>query len=406
MDTTYKSFIELKKDVILVKGALNSAIYDLNIGFVYSINSNASMFLESLLEHKTSFTAEETAYINQLKKLNLLDDVQINVRHFFPDNRYSLNFAWLELTGICNEKCLHCYGEFGEKKKEKSLTFNQWKDVLTQLKNSRCEKIQFIGGEPLMYPHFEQLLEHAIKLDFNDITVFTNATLITKSLISEFKKHNIKVKVSLYGHKPEVHDAITQIRGSFKRTILNLENLKANGIQTTIAVIIMKENEKYINEILSFIRSSNLGKYGYDVIRKVFGGKQSSHLPSETITRLKYQKEPEFYTNKYLFEKSLFENTCWFGKFAIASNGNVLPCVFERNKSYGNVIDDSISQILSSEKLQTLWDLNKDLVNVCKDCEFRYACKDCRPLGECECGDLFGKYSRCTYNPYTGIWNL
>ncbi len=406
MDAKHKSFIELKKDVILVKGALNSAIYDLNTGLVYSINSNAAMFLESLLEHKTRFTAEEKDYVTQLKEMNLLDNSKCKIKQFLSNEIYSLNFAWLELTGICNEKCVHCYGEFGENKKYESLNINQWKDVLNQLKGVGCQKIQFIGGEPLLYPNFEHLLKYSAQMEFKDITVFTNATLITKNLISIFKEHNIKVKVSLYGHTSEVHDAITQIKGSFHKTISNLSDLKENGIQTTIAIIIMKENEKYINDILSFVRSSNYGNFGYDVIRKVFGGNQNHHLTSDNISRLKYQREPDFYTNKHSFENALFRNTCWFGKFAIESNGNVLPCIFERNKSYGNLVTTSISQILSSNKLHAFWSLSKDSIKVCKDCEFRYACKDCRPLGECECGDLFGKYTRCTYDPYTGNWNL
>lgn len=401
-----KSFIELKKDVILVRGALNAAIYDLNSGLVYSINHSAVTFLESMLETDDSFTAEEINYISQLKEMQLINSSQCRIRHFESDEVYSLDFAWLELTASCNEKCLHCYGDFGYRGKNKALDFNSWKDVLNQLKDVGCKKIQFIGGEPLLYPKFEQLLKYAVQLEFDDITVFTNATLITEDLIYNFKEHNIKVKVSLYGHTPEVHDSITQIKGSFYKTISNLERLKENGIQTTIALIIMKENEKYINDILTFIRSSNFGNYGYDVIRKVFGGKQSPHLPSDKVTRLKYQNEPNFYTSKHTFKKALFRNTCWYGKFAIASDGSVLPCVFERNKRYGDIVNSSVSQILLSKQLRTMWDLSKDSINVCKDCEFRYACKDCRPLGECDKGDFLGKYSRCTYDPYTGNWNL
>ena len=47
--------------------------------------------------------------------------------------------------------------------------------------------------------------------------------------------------------------------------------------------------------------------------------------------------------------------------------------------------------------------LTKDKVDQCKDCEYRYACPDCRPdsLGE----DKLAKPWYCLYNPYDGEWN-
>ena len=41
---------------------------------------------------------------------------------------------------------------------------------------------------------------------------------------------------------------------------------------------------------------------------------------------------------------------------------------------------------------------------VCKDCEFRYCCHDCRPLAEGVAGNKKAKYPRCCYNPYDGEW--
>jgi hypothetical protein len=54
------------------------------------------------------------------------------------------------------------------------------------------------------------------------------------------------------------------------------------------------------------------------------------------------------------------------------------------------------------------WASTKDQVAVCKDCEYRYVCFDCRPLSEGAAGGradyLHAPYPRCTYNPYTGEW--
>ena len=47
--------------------------------------------------------------------------------------------------------------------------------------------------------------------------------------------------------------------------------------------------------------------------------------------------------------------------------------------------------------------IKKDDIDVCKDCEFRYICTDCRSIIK----DLNYRYSqpvKCKYNPYLGKW--
>ena len=56
--------------------------------------------------------------------------------------------------------------------------------------------------------------------------------------------------------------------------------------------------------------------------------------------------------------------------------------------------------------MQKCWHTTKDHVEKCKDCEYRYACNDCRPLAQ---GSDSGKRwlassVDCLYNPYTGKW--
>ena len=49
------------------------------------------------------------------------------------------------------------------------------------------------------------------------------------------------------------------------------------------------------------------------------------------------------------------------------------------------------------------WFINKDQIAVCKDCEFRYICTDCRAYIE-NPEDMYSKPLKCAYNPYTSEW--
>ena len=43
-------------------------------------------------------------------------------------------------------------------------------------------------------------------------------------------------------------------------------------------------------------------------------------------------------------------------------------------------------------------------IHVCKDCEFRYICTDCRAYIE-DPNDILSKPLKCGYNPYTAEWS-
>jgi radical SAM protein with 4Fe4S-binding SPASM domain len=44
------------------------------------------------------------------------------------------------------------------------------------------------------------------------------------------------------------------------------------------------------------------------------------------------------------------------------------------------------------------WNISKDQISVCQDCEFRYVCQDCRAFTLDN--NLYSKPAKCTYNPY------
>ena len=82
-----------------------------------------------------------------------------------------------------------------------------------------------------------------------------------------------------------------------------------------------------------------------------------------------------------------------------------MPCVFARNVSYGNVMELTIREILQQDMLKKCWGLIYDDIDGCKECEFRYACKDCRPVAYAKTGCLTEKNYKCLYNPLEGVWD-
>lgn len=399
----------LRNNCYLVNGYHNSAIYDLNNRKVYSVNKSGRNLLEKYLKHdKIVEDKDDKEFIALLTKYGLItenkdeSDNTDNINKVEPQ----LKYAWLEITGKCNLKCVHCYGQFGANhvKNKDYLSTEEWKTIIDTLIKNNCREIQLIGGEPMVHKDFYEILKYAYKKGMKRIDVFTNATLINEESIKIFKETNANVRISLYGSNQETHEKITKTKGSFNKTERALKLLRDNNIKTNIAVVIMKENENNISEIREYINLLGLEYSGYDVIRPSCVMNNQEHMVTNYDTiKSRYNVAPEFYTCEESFYSNHFYNSCWNGKIAITANGDIIPCIFARNDIIGNVKDVSSLEKLKKNIIKK-WSITKEEVMVCKDCEFRYCCHDCRPLAEGVAGNKKAKYPRCCYNPYDGEW--
>ena len=392
----------INKNIIFVQGKVNGAIYDFNTSKVYSLNPPGCQILKEYINGQEISNKE---YLKNLSNNHLIDyNYKPSKYHIKTNKNIELEMAWLEITQSCNLKCLHCYEGNSHISEKNILKTEDWFNIIDQLVELNVKRVVVIGGEPCCYKNVASIIEYLAHKKINT-TLFTNATCISNKLINTIIEKKIQVKVSIYGHNPEIHDKITGIKGSFKKTIDNVNYLIQNGIKVSSALIIMKENEDYLDDIVSFIKNTGMNYSRYDVIREVFGGTQNLHIPKnkEVIKKL-YLTKPNFKADKNVFINNHSKNTCWYGKISILENGNIIPCEFERDIIYGNVKDTTIAEIINSPETIKHWFYTFDQIEECKDCEYRFACKDCRAMGLAKCRNISDKNPRCLYNPKKGIW--
>lgn len=99
------------------------------------------------------------------------------------------------------------------------------------------------------------------------------------------------------------------------------------------------------------------------------------------------------------FTEGILKNRCLNRKISITADGMIKNCPCMSN-SYGNVNNHSIVDIFLSKDFRKYWNIRKDEIHVCKDCEYRYLCSDCRAF----LNSLYEKPSKCMYNPYKQKW--
>lgn len=101
--------------------------------------------------------------------------------------------------------------------------------------------------------------------------------------------------------------------------------------------------------------------------------------------------------------ESIHKNSCLNRKISIDYDGNIKNCP-SMPESYGNIRNTTLAEAIEKPGFKKYWDINKDKIHVCKDCEFRYICTDCRAYVE-DPEDIYSKPLKCGYNPYTGEWS-
>lgn len=89
---------------------------------------------------------------------------------------------YIEITTICNQRCPHC--AWSRTKNGKHMPLDMLKDVVEKLREKfPNEKITLGGGEPLLHPNIEEIVDFC---SYKNVSIITNGT--TKNVLNIHKK--------------------------------------------------------------------------------------------------------------------------------------------------------------------------------------------------------------------------
>ena len=154
------------------------------------------------------------------------------------DRGFLYNVHW-EVTYRCNEKCVHCYNpgaahlphEVPERQTDE-LSHDEAIRLFDEMKAAGVFRITLSGGEVTLRNDFWELVEAARSRGFS-VNIYTNGLhLDTKACERLSQLWPSSVSVSVYSDDPLTHDKITNVKGSFERSINALKILNELGIKT------------------------------------------------------------------------------------------------------------------------------------------------------------------------------
>lgn len=432
----------LNPECYLVKGVLRGALYNLHSGDVFSVDPQLGALLSRCDEERKPLDEainsidtpreEVLEALSQLKKENIGRFYEVKntppiieklkpsetIKQRNPYAQSKLASLHFELTGECNLDCIYCERDSTQVRKKTGcarwpanhtltkLHLDDWKQIIVDAEKLGCVTLTFTGAEPLLaWDDLSALIISARNNGFEEITIETNGTLLDEQKIHFLKQHDIVINLQIFSFKESIHDGITKTPGSFAAMMKNLELMFEHELKFMFTLPIIDDNGDHVQDTVEWFEGYEPAKIIFDVIfpkgKDDFTHVSMGHLDSIYRTaRHPFRKvSPQSFCNQ------IEAHSCFRKKLAITCYGEVLPCPMAREEIMGHIpAEDLISLLLHKNACNEFWFLTKDKVKVCQDCEYRYACFDCRPIEKGLSGDLLGRSELCTYDPYKGQW--
>ena len=160
-------------------------------------------------------------------------------------------YVYIELTDSCNLKCKFCSVN---KKNKNFISYDLLKKVLDNLKELNIMDIYYTGGEPLLHPYFDNIVDYADKLGMRQ-TILTNGILIDKHLESLNKM--MCICISLHGTET-THNTLTG-ENCYHKVIENISLAKkTTNVKINYTVINENQNIKEMKQVLDYAKLHNI----------------------------------------------------------------------------------------------------------------------------------------------------
>ena len=188
----------LQNNIYIVAGAKRYCIYNLNTQKIYSLDSEFYKIFKHLIDNEALLESVSQSDVEYL----LSEGIIAEKGKFLPiikpyDYKFNVSFAWIEITQNCNLLCRHCYEGSTRKEKKPEISFDNFKVAVNSLKSIGVNRIQLVGGEPLMHSKIDQLIEYVAQ-KFSFIEIFTNGTLLTDRSQNRICRDERYSKVSVF----------------------------------------------------------------------------------------------------------------------------------------------------------------------------------------------------------------
>ena len=231
--------------------------------------------LRVLAEHKILVNAEATD-----------DEILAYFQDLYTGHPY-VSIAYFLLTDACNFGCKYCFVEnrMGERPVRTRMTSETIQEGLAFFERLIRLKPEFFedektiviyGGEPLLNPQGLRVLLEEVETHKRDgrlpakteVSMVTNATLVTQELADLLAHHKVNVAVSIDG-SPEATDEARQFKNGqavSSAVRRGYDLLKATGVNVGISCTLGARSIEDFDETIDAVRELGASSLGFNIV--------------------------------------------------------------------------------------------------------------------------------------------
>ena len=326
----------------------------------------------------------------------------------------STTSVMLELTYNCSEQCIHCYNigashsdkEINRRDSVKGLTLEDYRKIIDDLYDNGLFKVSLSGGDPFSNPFVWDIIDYLYikEIAFDILTNGQKIINDTQKLVDYYPR---SVGISIYSSEPAIHDKITRIPGSWKKSIEVLNQLSDLAVPLLVKCCIMQPNFESYKGVADIAKSIGANpQFEVSVTDSVEGDKYVSQnlrlspeqyeivLRDDNIPLYVGPEAPNYGGQR----KDMKSKGCGAGEnsFCIRPDGEVIPCCSFHLK-FGNIKNKTIKEILKSKNLNEWLKYSLEDNDECGREDYCDYCNLCPGLAYSEHGDYKKASENCCY---------
>jgi len=304
--------------------------------------------------------------------------------------------AHLDLTWRCPLRCKHCYVQRCDPQRGRSrfasgaacsersrgaggaateasvaadpceaeLSTAQVFDLLEQMRSLQVLALAVSGGEIFVRKDLLRILERARELHFR-LLLKTSGTVGSKALWKQVVAiHPGLVDISLYSHVPEIHDAVTGMGGSFRKSLATILMLQDAGITVDVVATLLRGYAEDPDALRSGLERLGVRSVHFNTVsdamcegkdvRGLFVDAEAlaRQVAAEALARRGAAKAParraatEGTAGAVPTARKTTDPVCsaGFNRFSVTPSGDVLPCV-RIPEVAGNVLKTPLADV-------------------------------------------------------------
>jgi radical SAM protein with 4Fe4S-binding SPASM domain len=308
----------------------------------------------------------------------------------------------LDLTYRCNERCVHCYLDHDD---HGEMTTAEIKHLLDELADAGVFVLSLSGGEIFLRKDFFEILEYARLQKQFCVKLKTNAIMVREREAARLREIGVEsIQISIYSHRPEVHDGITLVPGSLRRSLDAARFLKSQGLRVIFANVLMVQNVQDYQGMRALAEELGVECTLDPTITPMMDGNRSVlslGIGNETLKEVFRDQALVGDVDEFCAvpapgdENSLAALPCSAGHTAcyVSPYGDVFPCV-QFPLPTGNVRKQKFLDIWRhSEKMNEVRSIRLKDLTTCTSCAHVGSCTRCPGLAFME-GNMRGPSSQ------------